>query len=271
MKKPYFEVHNYDKKDTPVNYLSCGCWDYYQPCFHWHSSIEVLYFYKGAGEVTIDGIVYTIAPGDIYVINQNQLHSFHGTPFMEYHCILIDENFLIQNAVDVANIQFETLIRSEKVRELYLNIVDELNASLDYSAAGVRSETLRFITHIARYYSVATGAYISSPNTSLQHALNYINAHFVEKINIEDIVEEINLSRYHFFRIFKQAVGMTPMQYINTMRCNKAKQLLNKKKYSINEIAVECGFENASYFSKTFKKYTGMLPSDYSKHHDSLK
>lgn len=271
MRKPQLEVHDYSENNIPIKYQDCYIYDYFQPFIHWHSAIEVLYFYGGAGEIIIDGVTYIAELGGMYVVNQNQTHFFHGSPLVRYHCIVVDENFLIQNSIDVVNIRFDTLIYSKEAGELYLNIIKELTDEQSFSTAGIRSETLRFFTHLARHNSRPTDTFTRYPNINLQHALNYIGANFTKKISINDIAKEINLSQFYFIRIFKQAVGATPTQYINSLRCNKAKQMLKNKKHSINEIAVQCGFENASYFSKTFKKYTGMLPSDYSKHHDSLK
>ena len=56
---------------------------------------------------------------------------------------------------------------------------------------------------------------------------------------------------------------MTPITFINSLRCEDAKKFLLQRKSSVHEIAMQCGFENDSYFSKIFREYTGVLPTEY--------
>ena len=69
------------------------------------------------------------------------------------------------------------------------------------------------------------------------------------------------LSKYYFCRIFKNITGSTVIKYLNMYRCMKARELLSSGKYTVSEAALECGFENMSYFSKTYKAYSGSVPS----------
>ena len=84
-----------------------------------------------------------------------------------------------------------------------------------------------------------------------------------KKLTIDEIADEVGLSKYHFSREFKKVTGLTIVSYINIVRCRNAEKLLIKNEYSVHDIAVKCGYENDSYFSKTFKKHMGMLPSEY--------
>ena len=95
--------------------------------------------------------------------------------------------------------------------------------------------------------------------------MKYINSRLTEHVSVDDIADHISISKYHFCREFKKETGYTVVGYINLMRCLKAKKLLASGEYTVSEAARECGFENLSYFSKTFKTVTGTLPAAHKK------
>ena len=93
-----------------------------------------------------------------------------------------------------------------------------------------------------------------------------IHSHLTEhNLTVETLAEHLHLNRDYFSYAFKKVIGVTPITYINHMRCYNAKKMLQTKQYSTHEVALKFGFENYSYFSRTFKKYMGVLPSQYLK------
>ena len=103
---------------------------------------------------------------------------------------------------------------------------------------------------------------LSKNNETVKEVIEYINTHFSEKISLDSIAKQIHLSKYHFARIFHDCTGSTVTDQINIRRCEEAKNLIATSETSISEIATICGFDNASYFSKVFKKHFGIKPSD---------
>ncbi|NEQ46736.1 MAG: helix-turn-helix transcriptional regulator [Leptolyngbya sp. SIOISBB] len=94
---------------------------------------------------------------------------------------------------------------------------------------------------------------------------DYIHAHLNQSIKLADLAEVAGISQFHFSRLFKQSMGMTPHQYLTQQRIEQAKQLLKGTKGAIAEIALQCGFNSQSHFSKHFRDTTGMTPRDYRK------
>lgn len=86
------------------------------------------------------------------------------------------------------------------------------------------------------------------------------------KICIKELVDQINISVYHFCRIFKQVVRKTALDYINGIRLEKAAALLKENDLNITEIALRCGFDSINYFSRLFKKYYNTTPTNYREH-----
>lgn len=90
-----------------------------------------------------------------------------------------------------------------------------------------------------------------------------------QNLSVEDCARQCNLSPSRFAHIFKEAIGKTPLEYINEIRISKAKELLSTLNYSISEISEMVGFPSQNYFARIFKKHTGISPKKYSE--DSLK
>ncbi len=99
----------------------------------------------------------------------------------------------------------------------------------------------------------------------LTNARSYLHDRLAEKIQIKDAAQAANLSSYHFHRAFSACFGQTPNQYLTHIRLEHAKRLLEQQSLPINEVAQQSGFPDAKYFSKVFKRYMKMSPSDYTR------
>ena len=100
--------------------------------------------------------------------------------------------------------------------------------------------------------------------TRIESSKKFIEENYNKLIGLDDIANHINLSKFHFTREFEKEVGMTPGKYIIKIRLKKAIELLTfSKDMTIEEIAIETGFNCGNYFSKVFKKYIGISPSAY--------
>lgn len=93
----------------------------------------------------------------------------------------------------------------------------------------------------------------------------YIHAHLDQPIKLADLADVAGMSQFHFSRMFKQSMGISPHQYLLQQRVEQAKRLLKGSKLAIAEIALQCGFNSQSHLSKHFREAIGMTPSDYRK------
>ena len=99
----------------------------------------------------------------------------------------------------------------------------------------------------------------------ISYVLAYIEKNFSHTLTLEMLAEKAKMSTRNFSRAFKSMHGQTPMDYILQLRISRAESLLKHSKHSITDIAYECGFLDSSYFSRTFRKRTGLSPHDYRK------
>lgn len=104
---------------------------------------------------------------------------------------------------------------------------------------------------------------VDDVDSYIRRAMEYIRTYFSSNITIEDICSEIHVSPYHFIRMFKKKVGLSPHRYLMQVRIEKAMELLNSRCYTNAEIASVCGFASIPHFSSTFKEITGISPEGY--------
>ena len=97
----------------------------------------------------------------------------------------------------------------------------------------------------------------------IQNISAYINEFYSYPITLDDMVERVHMSKYHFIRLFKRVIGVTPYQYLTARRINEAKTLLRTTDMPVGEIAEKCGFSDTSNFAVQFKKRTGQKPLAY--------
>ena len=97
-------------------------------------------------------------------------------------------------------------------------------------------------------------------------ALHYINQNFKNDITLDDLIKVSKLSKSYFLKIFKYLLGTSPIDYINSVRCNYAKHLIMEGA-NITEASISSGFNSTSYFTLCFKKHIECLPSEVLKNH----
>lgn len=98
----------------------------------------------------------------------------------------------------------------------------------------------------------------------VQQIMKYMEEHYPEKISLEHIATNMYLSSFYISKIFKSETGDTPINYLISLRMEKAKELLDKNpEETVQKVAAAVGYEDAYHFSKVFKKYYGISPLYY--------
>lgn len=140
----------------------------------------------------------------------------------------------------------------------------------DFNVESMYTDILNFpildadknITHIVSVF-ITTRMYLGKSDISL--AKEYIENHVMEEFDMEKIAQSVNLSRYHFARLFKKHTGVTPYSYYQDIKIRKLRQALRNTELSIAEAFAACGVEYSGNFARIFKEKVGMTPSQYRK------
>ena len=100
----------------------------------------------------------------------------------------------------------------------------------------------------------------------IEKARSYINENFRRDISLDDVSREVDISPYYFSKLFKQETGKNFIEYLTEIRLRSARELLQNSQYSIKEICAQSGYSDPNYFSRIFKKYEGVTPSEFRDH-----
>ncbi|QTA37528.1 helix-turn-helix transcriptional regulator [Thermosipho ferrireducens] len=120
---------------------------------------------------------------------------------------------------------------------------------------------------IKKYCKTIADNCCSNNKKIIEKAILYIYDNFSRDIKLHDVCNYVHVSSSYFCSIFKKSTGMCFSRYLNRVRIEKSKELLRQSKMSILEIALEVGFNSQSYFTKMFKKITGVTPKDFRKNY----
>lgn len=239
--------------------------DHSRSTFGIHESMELLWVLEGQGRVVHDGVSYDVEKGDIIAVNSYTVHRIISQGDMPVFCVIINRAFCQHNGIDPNRLLFQNIIRGDhQATALFRQVMEVYDAQDDsfYNAA-FKCAMMNLLLYLCRHYSAARPAgQTNAPALErVRKAVAYIKANFGKKISVDDIAASVGLSKFHFLREFKRITGRTPNHYLNAIRCEYARNLLESGGYSVKEVAFLCGFTNNSYFSNVFCRYIGMLPS----------
>ena len=116
----------------------------------------------------------------------------------------------------------------------------------------------------AKFYELLSILYRKNTSVSVASRIaDYISKNYLSGITLDGLSEEFHFSKNHIINIFSREYGMTPFEYINSLRIKKAEWMLEVTTRTAEAIALECGFNNYSHFYKTFRQMRGISPTDW--------
>lgn len=247
---------------------------------HWHVELELIRILKGSLLLTIDEQEQLIPANSVIFIPAGALHSGIPTDDCVYECIVFDVNMLMNKSdscckfikkiidleIEPYTIFFETY---NDIHQIAWNLFDSLSSKLYGYELVVHGSLYHFFGLI-----ISHGYFSDSPTHSsrdlkrimqLKQALEFIESSYSSTVSLQDISESVQMSPKYFCRFFQEMTHRTPIEYLNNYRIERACYLLLTTSQTITEIAYSTGFNDLSYFIKTFKKYKGTTPKQYLK------
>lgn len=245
------------------------CWNDWRDLDYIPDYNKLYYICDGEGWLKIGGREYFPQPGQLFIMPQGVKQSYSAIsphPFTKYWCHFtakVGE----QNLFDMVQLPpFLDAPNSQVLKKLFESLItnsQSSNITAVLKTKAVLLEILAFYmdnTPLDQIYMSD-----STPIDRLRHVVHYIETHLGENITVEQLA---NLAHFHpnyFIRLFKTHLGSSPLHYINRLKLEKAKLLMQSTSMNATEIASTVGFHDLFYFSNQFKKYTGFSPSEYKK------
>lgn len=227
---------------------------------HRHDTWELILNLRGSGVMDIDGTDYKYGPGTVIICPPGTSHTkYSASGFWDIFIQFDNPPSFIKNKVVIFDDSAENTIRTLMYRALrYFNrkangYKEVLSAILSLVLTVIACDVADKRSNIVR----------QAENKLIE---NYIDPSF----KLKDLYESISYDEDYVRRCFKKETGITPNTYLNNLRMDNAVRIMERansshEKISISELAFMCGFEDALYFSKVFKKRTGVSPREYLK------
>ena len=242
--------------------------------YHHFQDLLDLTFYGALGQIRADDYQLTTTVPDVsYKDLVSEILSHADETCLDYASERIHE--LLQKCCD-QNVMPPKLIQYfvRFLSELEYRLTDVSAASHDMIAESyehIRNDvTLEELErHLEEVLKTVFTAADSKPNAADQYSaevlqsLSYIQDNYSKKISLASVADHVGLSSGYLCRIFKDETGVSINSYINNLRMTRAGELLADKNSYIKEVAISVGFEDQLYFSRLFKRYYGVTPSEY--------
>lgn len=247
---------------------------------HWHMEIEILFCIEGYIEVEIDGIPYIVSENEAIIINSLEEHellktkSGNKTFIIEIGYGLLGSNFgeFINKRIVEPIIKFNnnTDIAIPRLHSLINNLINEYENGKDTfdNKWMIKSHLFELAALIWRYIPMIDDASDKKAMKlkqimTIQPVLDYIIENYNKSITLNDAATIAGYELKSFCRAFKNATGMSFHKYLNLYRINQACMMIEYGQYSLNKIGELCGINQAKSFSRLFKQYKCMTPTEY--------
>ena len=248
---------------------------------HIHPTLEMFYFEKGEGVIEIGKTVFPVKAHDLFIVDSSKLHIQYckeKTQPLFYYAFEVDEVALTgfnKNSITARGYFYHELKKPDNpVRQKIIQLVDEAkNKEYNYLSKiqlffnEIFIDILRLVFAQSPKPVEETGNIVNVQ--ALERAKSYIDEHFTDQITVDELAVLAFMSKSYFITQFKTFFQITPKQYLNLVRIQRACALLTTTDDSILKIALKTGFSNPVYFTEIFTKTTKLSPTEYRKKYDA--
>ena len=246
---------------------------------HWHEDLEFQYVKAGAVQLSCQEGVQWVRPQEIFFSNWCEPH--HAVGFesrSRYYVIQVDLEWILGESWNTRLAQYRDafVLHAQSFRAFIMNdsvlcgFFDEIIQEYALRESGyelrVKGVFLSVICHLYRHHFHPEQI---RPNDACYDAsfqytrriLNYINHHFDSPITLKNLAAETGITTGYICQLFKRHTGCTVTQYINRLRCYRAISLIETG-MSVTQASLAVGYNDYNYFSRVFKRFVGIRPTD---------
>lgn len=222
------------------------------------------YVTKGSGIVTVDSQTNYPCQGDLYVLPKGADHDYRSLPENPFEKIWFNVNgTLCDELIYVYGITGTLIVKETNAFPIFrefLDICENKELSLDeiYSQCAIVFHKLMIKLYDSKIFFSD-----SISNGLASEIKSHIDRNIYERLSIELLSKQVNISSSQVNRVFKKCYGITPYDYILTRKIDTAKLLLKNTSLTVKEIAYKLNFADEHYFSNVFLQKTGVRPKHY--------
>ena len=229
---------------------------------HLHKEVEIIYVLSGTASAFADNKRYELAKGDFFIAFPNQIHHYQNDLPGEFVLLISKSDLLIGLKSLLNNNIPETNVLHIKDDSLeYSYIKNMLDLDVKYRETLISGYLNLLMPLILERLTLLP--WNSKENSTLRHILNYCHEHYTEEITLDNLADNLHLSKYYISRILNNKIGISLNNYVNTLRVNYACDLLTQTNKKIADISEEAGFGTIRSFNRVFYDIKGIAPLEY--------
>lgn len=234
---------------------------------HWHDYMEFIYVTKGSMHITLEDQKFVLHENELLIVSPQQLHAgIPGEDGVSIYSIFLDLDAL-SNKTYVADFYFKplldnkiTLITSTSDPEIIDTVNELVAAHKKYNALYTHGKVYELIGLV---FKVSNSVHKNSISIKIEKIIEHLQKHYTENISSKTICQKFGYTESHLCRLFKNNMGITISKYIQILRVEHAKKLLQESDLEISKIVEICGFTDFSYFSHCFKSIMHCTPTQF--------
>ncbi|NQX59476.1 AraC family transcriptional regulator [Paenibacillus qinlingensis] len=287
----YFQSNLTLKKEFPFKIFSYSSLSLKQP-LHIHEYTQIAYVLKGVCNHQLRGKSLNVSRGDMFIITPGVEHSLSAIQDQEFEVVLIDflpylvreqlKPFsdtlqpLLQNAdeqPEISSLPQPWLHISKSKQLLVEQLLQDIQDEFEHREAGyefaICTSLVKLLIIMDREYRRARRKQRVQSTSMSQHPIEevkrYIHDNYSQDIPLEQGAFLANMAPAYFSTVFKKETGQNFVDYVNEVRIERAMELIQRNMHTITQIGFQVGFHHLSHFIRTFKKRTGITPTEYKK------
>ena len=277
------EERDHALPDFPYNTYLCSIpLDFTTVPPHWHKEMELIYVKKGEGVINVDFRTHHVQSPTLVLILPGQLHSIEQfrDNSMEYENILFNPNMIFPKSTDYTYMEFMSPLITGKITvptvftpvyPYYTDVIAPIDACDEISKTRPQGYQLFIKSQLCMFFYILDNRCrnLTKPQKDkktidkIKDIIKYVEDNYANKITIADVADVVGFSESHFMRYFKNTMGTSFIDYLKDYRLTMAARLLHSSEDSILDIAAEVGFDNVSYFNRSFKAKYDVSPRKY--------
>lgn len=251
---------------------------------HFHDFVELVFIISGQGTQVLEDHEYLVSAGDVFVLQGHQRHYFKDasnveivnlmydtkqTPFINDRIKQLDgyKALFILEPQYRSKHHFKNMLRLTRQElasiEVILNTMfieqEHKNESYEIILANRLEELLILLSR--HYSNIKTNK--AKALVRIGKVIEYIENNYQNNIYIDELSDMSFMSKRNFMRIFRGAVGLSPINYVKHVRLQKARYMLRNTENQIADISIQCGFTDSNYFIKCFREAYGVTPNKF--------
>lgn len=266
----------------PINVIMSSIEEY--PIHYHGNDLELIVVMEGTIKLIIGYRTILLKKGDVFIVNEDELHSMYSGAANKILTIQFDLNFFVQyvESLEFSYMMCETYLDGKKIEDLNITLTSKIQqliqlyvkkgAGFSKKLTSLSIDLLTYMKSNFEYFSIYENRYFINKLDLKDNPANvnriweiykFIYENYDRKITLQELAEEKHFSMYYLSHIIKDFIGISFKELLNFSRVEISEKYLLETDMRVSEVALTCGFSATRYYVKAFENWYGQTPEEY--------